>query len=131
MPWTFFRAVNPDRQERHDKFKYFYTAMRNYYSGEMYPACIDLCNRIMDFTSSDDERARVLERKALSHFQLEEYDLAIEASEKIILDGGFDPTSLNGWQVYYQSLSKVNRTAEAQTARVHFIELRDEASSSN
>lgn len=24
MPWIFFRAINPDRQERHDKFKYFY-----------------------------------------------------------------------------------------------------------
>jgi tetratricopeptide (TPR) repeat protein len=108
-----------------DRFAIAFQAAINYREGEMYEKCIAMCDRSLAFASTDAERGSVQRTKARSYYELERWPEAIEAVEPIVRDGGYDPTNLEAWQIYYLSLNQAGREEEAIAARERFIQLRD------
>jgi hypothetical protein len=88
--------------------------------GELYDRCIALANRATGFATSNQQKSDAARTIARSWYELEEFDKAILAIEPVLLDGGYEPTSLDGWQIYYLSLNQVGRVEEATQARDRF-----------
>jgi tetratricopeptide (TPR) repeat protein len=88
--------------------------------GELYDRCIELATQAMGFATSNQQRSDASRTIARSWYELEEFDNAIVAIEPVLLDGGYEPTSLDGWQIYYLSLNQVGRVEEATQARDRF-----------
>ena len=92
--------------------------------GELYEECILASEKAGVFAQTNPQRSSAARLIARSHFELERYDEVITAIEPVVLDGGYDPTSIDGWQIYYLSLTRVGRVEEASQARNRYQALR-------
>jgi hypothetical protein len=92
--------------------------------GELYDECIVAAGKAADFAQTNPQRSSAARLVARSHYEMERYDDVIVAIEPVVLDGGYEPTSLDGWQIYYLSLNRVGRVQEAEQARERYQALR-------
>lgn len=109
---------------REDRFYLALDAARAAQRGELYPECIAAGEKALADAQTNEERSSAARLVARSHYELEQYDEVIAAIEPVVLDGGYDPTSLDGWQIYYLSLNRVGRVEDATQARERFQALR-------
>jgi hypothetical protein len=102
---------------REDRFFLALDAARAAQEGEHYPECIAAAGKALADAQTNPQRSEAARLIARSHYELEEYDQVIAAVEPVVLDGGYDPTSTQGWQLYYLSLNRVGRVEDATQAR--------------
>lgn len=116
-------AQDPDATDD-DRFAVAYRAISNAIQGELYSRAISTADRAEQWAISASDRSRLARAKARSYYQLEEFDRAVSTIEPVVEDGGLDPTSVDGWQIYYLALNKIGRETEAMEARERYQELR-------
>jgi hypothetical protein len=109
---------------REDRFFLALDAARAAQEGELYPECISSGGKALADAQTNAQRSSAARLVARSHYELEQYDEVITAIEPVLLDGGYDPTSLDGWQLYYLSLNRVGRVEDATQARERYQALR-------
>ena len=109
---------------REDRFFLALDAARAGAEGELYPETIAAAEKALADAQTNPQRSSAALLIARSHYELENYDAVIEAIEPVVLDGGYDPTSLDGWQIYYLSLNRVGRVEDATQARERYQALR-------
>jgi tetratricopeptide (TPR) repeat protein len=109
---------------REDRYFLALDAARAAQEGELYEECIVAAQKALTDASTNAQRSSAARLIARSHYELEQYDDVIATIEPVVLDGGYDPTSLDGWQIYYLSLNRVGRVQEAEQARERFQALR-------
>jgi tetratricopeptide (TPR) repeat protein len=117
-------VVDADTEmERADRLAHYLTAMYLYYDAEQYPRCIEVGQKALPLTITNDERASIWRRVTRAHYELEDWDRAVEGSEKLVNE--LDPENPSVWQIYYLSLDKAGRRDEAIQARERFLQLRE------
>ena len=109
---------------REDRFFLALDAARAAQEGELYEGCILAAGKALADAQTNPQRSSAARLVARSHYELEQYDQVITAIEPVVLDGGYEPTSLDGWQIYYLSLNRVGRVEDATQARDRFQALR-------
>ena len=109
---------------REDRFFLALDAARAAQEGEFYPECIEAGGKALADAQTNPQRSSAARLIARSHYELEQYDEVIAAIEPVVLDGGYDPNSLDGWQIYYLSLNRVGRVEDATQARERYQALR-------
>jgi tetratricopeptide (TPR) repeat protein len=116
-------ASDPDKTDA-QRFRFTDRAITNAILGELYPEAIALADRAASWASSSGDRAKLARAKARAYFEMEDFDLAVQTLEPVVVDGGLDPTNPEAWQIYYLALSKIGRDAEAMKARERYQELK-------
>ncbi len=105
------------------RYDYVYSeCARAYFMADEYEKAIDAFTMALDVAKTDVERLDFYDRIAVSWFQLEKYEKALEYAKKVV---DLDPENLNGWQIQCRSLSRMGRQSESETACAKFSELRD------
>lgn len=116
-------ARDPEKTDA-QRFRFIDRAITNAIVGELYPEAIALTEQAASWAASAGDRAKLARAKARAYYQMEEYDLAVQTLEPVVVDGGLDPNSAEAWQIYYLSLSKIGRDNDAIAARARYQELK-------
>ena len=109
---------------REDRFFLALDAARAAQEGELYPECVTAGEKALADAQTNPQRSSAARLIARSHYELEQYEEVIVAIEPVLLDGGYDTTSPDGWQLYYLSLNRVGRVEDATQARERYQALR-------
>lgn len=117
---------DPDVTEK-ERFSMGFLAVNSFQVAEAYEKLLDLFIRVEPYAITNTQKADLFSAKATAHYELEEFEQAIEAVQPVVQDGGYNPNSPRAWQIYYLSLNKVGRVEESQRARERFQALRDGA----
>ncbi len=117
----------PDEFDNEDYFALAIQSLSAFRTGEMYPEVIEMADQAQRYANTNTQRSLIARSKARAYFELEQYDNAVATIEPVVVDGGLDPNSLEAWQLYYLSLSRVGRDQEAVQARERYTALRDSA----
>ncbi|RKZ17775.1 hypothetical protein DRQ53_02565 [bacterium] len=86
-------------------------------NGELYERAIDYCDQAMSLATSNVQRSDVARTSGWANFELEQYDEVVTVIEPVLLDGGYDTTSADGWNLYRQALIRLGRIDEASQAK--------------
>jgi len=116
-------ARNPEKTDI-QRFRFIDRAITNAVVGELYPEAIALAERAASWAATSSDRAKLARAKARAYYQMEEFDLAVQTLEPVVVDGGLDPNSAEAWQIYYLALSKIGRDDDAIAARARYQELK-------
>ncbi len=116
-------AEDPDLRDD-ERFAFADRAISNAMIGELYPEALRLAQRAEEWASSSSEKAKLARARGRAYYEMEEYDLAVQSLEPVVTDGGLDPNSPEAWQIYYLSLSKIGRDADAEAGRARYQELK-------
>lgn len=107
------------------RYNYLYAdAARAYFNADDYEGAINAFTSALDVASTDSERIDFYDRIAVSYFQLEVYDQAIDYAKLVT---GLDPNHINGWQIQCRALGRIDMQAEAESACARYYELRDQS----
>lgn len=112
-------TANPDVSDE-ERFNFIYQALINQREVENYGEVLVLAEKALSYTQDPDQQYLCYFNMARAHYQLEEWTMAIERSERAI---ALKNDQAACWQVYYLSLSRAGRTDEAQSARQRWQEL--------
>ncbi len=86
-------------------------------NGELYERAIRYCDQAMSLATSNNQRSDVARTSGWANFELEQYDNVVTVIEPVLLDGGYDTTSSDGWNLYRQALIRLGRIDEASQAK--------------
>lgn len=120
-------AKNDPEIDRNGRFNLGFFTVNAYMQAESYEDVLRLVDEVNLFAEGNANFARIARAKARAHFELEEYEQTVAAIEPVVIDGGYDPNSIEAWQIYYLALGRAGRMEESQTARERFVALRDGA----
>jgi len=109
---------------REDRFFLALDAARASQQGELYEECILSGQKALGDAQDNQQRSSAARLVARSYYELEQYDKVSATIEPVVLDGGYEPTSLDGWQIYDLSLNRVGRVEDATQARDRYQALR-------
>jgi len=105
------------------RYNYLYgEAARAYFNADEYESAIKAYTSALDVAQTDAERIDYYDRIAVSYFQIENYDKAIEYAKEVT---DLDPDHTNGWQIQCRALGRLDKQEEAKAACERFYELRD------
>jgi len=95
------------------------------YQAEDYEQCVEVSEKGLTLATSNDQRSQMARNIGWSHYELEQYEDCALAAESVVMDGGYDTVSLDGWNLYRQVLIKLGRIEEASQARDRYNALQD------
>jgi len=108
------------------RYDYLYgNAALAHFRADEYEAAIKRYLEALDLTQLPSEQIQILDRIAVSHFEMEQYADAVTYAQQVT---ELAPDHINGWQVQCRGLGRLDRLTEAESACAKFKELQGSGS---